>query len=56
MVLMMSIEKAPFMSNTWHGETDISLTDMCGNNPMKYHPGAVAAWKKLITYPDCAKP
>ena len=50
-------KKAPFMSNTWHGETDISLTDMCGNNPMKYHPGAVAAWEEAgYTIPDCAKP
>ncbi len=48
--------KAPFMSNTWHGETDIALTDMCGNNPIKYHPGAVAAWEEAgYTIPDCAK-
>lgn len=48
--------KAPFMSNAWHGETDIALTDMCGNNPIKYHPGAVAAWEEAgYTIPDCAK-
>ena len=48
--------KAPFMSNAWHGEIDIALTDMCGNNPIKYHPGAVAAWEEAgFTIPDCAK-
>lgn len=48
--------KAPFMSNSWHGETDIALTDMCGNNPIKYHPGAVAAWEEAgYSIPDCAK-
>ncbi len=48
--------KAPFMPNAWHGETDPALTDMCGNNPIKYHPGAVAAWEEAgYTIPDCAK-
>ena len=48
--------KAPFMPGTWHGETDIALTDMCGNNPVKYHPGAVAAWEEAgYKIPDCAK-
>lgn len=48
--------KAPFMPGVWHGETDIALTDMCGNNPVKYHPGAVAAWEEAgYTIPDCAK-
>ena len=48
--------KAPFMAGTWHGETDIALTDMCGNNPLKYHPGAVAAWEEAgYAIPDCAK-
>ncbi len=48
--------KAPFMSVTWHGETDVALTDMCGPNPIKYHPGAVAAWEEAgYTLPDCAK-
>ena len=31
--------KAPFMAGTWHGETDIALTDMCGNNPVEISPG-----------------
>ncbi len=48
--------KAPFMANSWHGETDIAKTDMCGLNPMKYHPGAVAAWEEAgFKIPDCAK-
>jgi len=48
--------KAPFMPNAWHGVTDPELTDMCGGNPMKYHPGAVAAWEEAgYTIPDCAK-
>ena len=48
--------KAPFMANAWHGETDVALTNMCGANPMKYHPGAVAAWEEAgYTIPDCAK-
>ncbi len=49
-------QKASFMSNAWHGETDPAVTDMCGNNPIKYHPGAVAAWEEAgYTIPDCAK-
>ena len=48
--------KAPFMPNSWHGETDIALTDMCGLNPLKYHPGAAAAWEDAgYSIPDCAK-
>ncbi len=48
--------KAPFMPAVWHGETDPALTDMCGPNPIKYHPGAVAAWEEAgYTLPDCAK-
>ncbi len=48
--------KAPFMPGTWHGETDLAFTDMCGPNPIKYHPGAVAAWEEAgYTLPDCAK-
>ncbi|MEL7116036.1 MAG: C4-dicarboxylate ABC transporter substrate-binding protein, partial [Pseudomonadota bacterium] len=48
--------KAPFMGSAWHGEVDMALTDMCGPNPIKYHPGAVAAWEEAgYTIPDCAK-
>jgi hypothetical protein len=29
---------------------------MCGLNPLKYHPGSVAAWEEAgYTIPDCAK-
>ena len=49
-------KKAPFMENTWLGETDIAVTDMCNGNPLTYHPGAVAAWEEAgFTIPDCAK-
>lgn len=48
--------KAPFMPNAWHGEVNPELTDMCGNSPIKYHPGAVAAWEEAgYSIPDCAK-
>jgi TRAP-type uncharacterized transport system substrate-binding protein len=49
-------QKAPFMANTWLGETDIAVTDMCKGNPLTYHPGAVAAWEEAgYPIPDCAK-
>ena len=36
--------------------SDIALTDMCGQNPIRYHPGAVAAWEEAgYTIPDCAQ-
>ena len=48
--------KAPFMPVSWHGETDPAITDMCGPNPLKYHPGAVAAWEEAgYKLPDCSK-
>ena len=48
--------KAAFMPVTWHGETDLALTDMCGDNPLKYHPGAVAAWEEAgYTIPECSQ-
>lgn len=48
--------KAPFMSTVWHGEIDPELTDMCGPNPIKYHPGAAAAWEEAgYELPACAK-
>lgn len=50
------VPKAPFMANAWHGKTETALTDMCGASPIKYHPGAVAAWEEAgYTIPDCAK-
>lgn len=51
------IAKAPFMSNTWLGETSVERSGMCGPNPVKYHAGAVRAWEEAgVTIPDCAKP
>ena len=49
--------KAPYMAYTALGETDPAVTGMCGPVPVKYHPGAVAAWEEAgHTVPDCAKP
>jgi TRAP-type uncharacterized transport system substrate-binding protein len=49
--------KAPIMRWVALGETDPAITGMCGANPIKYHPGAVAAWEEAgYTLPDCAKP
>ncbi len=49
--------KAPYMANTRLGETDPAITGMCGAVPVKYHPGAVAAWEEAgHTVPDCARP
>ena len=48
--------KAPVKPAAWHGETDPAITDMCGPNPLKYHPGAAAAWEEAgYDLPDCAK-
>ena len=41
--------KAPFMPNSWHGETDVALTDMCGLNPLKYHPVRSPPGKRPVT-------
>ncbi len=49
--------KAPFMAHVAIGELDPAVTGMCGPNPIKYHPGAVAAWEEAgFEIPDCAKP
>lgn len=49
--------KAPFAAYSGYGEIDDKLTGMCGPNPLKYHPGAVAAWEEAgYSVPDCAKP
>ena len=51
------VAKAPFMAHVALGELDPAVTGMCGPNPIKYHPGAVAAWEEAgHTVPDCAKP
>lgn len=49
--------KAPYMRFVQIGEIDAEVTGMCGAVPLKYHPGAVAAWEEAgLTVPDCAKP
>jgi len=49
--------KAPMMPTVWLGETDTSITGMCGPIPVKYHPGAVKAYEEAgISLPDCTKP
>ncbi|WP_126979077.1 TAXI family TRAP transporter solute-binding subunit [Frigidibacter oleivorans] len=49
--------KAPYMRYVLLGAIDAEDTGMCGPNPIKYHPGAVAAWEEAgYTVPDCAKP
>ena len=50
-------KKAPYMSYSGVGEIDPAKTGMCGAVPVKYHPGAVAAWEESgRKVPDCAKP
>ncbi len=51
------IAKAPFVKNMGVGVIDAKLSGFCGPNPLKYHPGAIAAWEDAgYTIPDCAKP
>jgi len=48
------VGKAPFMATTNVGTVGFGL---CGAVPVKYHPGAVAAYEEAgMTVPDCAKP
>ena len=48
------LNKAPFMGTTNIGTVGFGL---CGAVPVKYHPGAVAAYEEAgFTVPDCAKP
>jgi len=48
------LSKTPFMATTNVGSVGLG---MCGPVPVKYHPGAVAAYEEAgITVPDCAKP
>ena len=49
--------KAPFMVNVNLGVLDAVESGFCGAMPLKYHPGAVAAWEEAgFKIPDCAKP
>ena len=48
------LTKAPYMATTNVGSVGFG---MCGAVPVKYHPGAVAAYEEAgMTVPDCAKP
>lgn len=48
------LTKAPYMATTRVGSVGLGL---CGAVPVKYHPGAVAAYEEAgMTVPDCAKP
>ncbi len=50
-------DKAPYMRLVQLGKIAAEDTGMCGPNPIKYHPGAVAAWEEAgYTVPECAKP
>jgi TRAP-type uncharacterized transport system substrate-binding protein len=49
--------KTPWAKNIGVGELDAVKSGFCGPNPLKYHPGAIAAWEEAgYTVPDCAKP
>lgn len=51
------VAKTPFVKNMGIGVIDARLSGFCGPNPLKYHPGAIAAWEEAgYTIPDCAKP
>jgi TRAP-type uncharacterized transport system substrate-binding protein len=48
------LTKAPYMGTTQVGSVG---TGLCGPIPLKYHPGAVAAYEEAgLTVPECAKP
>lgn len=44
-------------SMQYGGLGEVNTNAVCGANPLKYHPGAVAAWEQAgYTIPKCAKP
>ena len=48
--------KTPYMKNVNLAVLDPEASGFCGVNPLKYHPGAIAAWEEAgYTVPDCAK-
>ncbi|MFZ7089890.1 TAXI family TRAP transporter solute-binding subunit [Primorskyibacter sp. 2E233] len=48
--------KTAYMPNVNVAVLDAEASGFCGVNPLKYHPGAVAAWEEAgYTVPDCAK-
>ncbi|MEM9062306.1 MAG: TAXI family TRAP transporter solute-binding subunit [Pseudomonadota bacterium] len=49
--------KTPWAGTIGVGVLDAVESGFCGPNPLKYHPGAVAAWEEAgYSVPDCAKP
>lgn len=49
--------KAPFAAKSGYGELAPEVSGFCGAVPLKYHPGAIAAWEEAgFDVPDCAKP
>jgi len=47
--------KSPALPNVGLAEMNADRSSFCGPNPVKYHPGAVAAWKEAgYTLPACA--
>ncbi len=50
------IAKSPALKNGGIGVVAQEFTAVCGPNPVKYHPGAVAAWEEAgYAIPDCAE-
>ncbi|MEZ5652482.1 MAG: TAXI family TRAP transporter solute-binding subunit [Burkholderiaceae bacterium] len=49
--------KVPWGKHLGIGVLDAKRSGFCGAMPLKYHPGAVAAWEEAgHKVPDCAKP
>lgn len=49
--------RTPYAKNINAGVLDAELNGTCGANPIKFHPGAVAAWEEAGHYvPVCARP
>jgi hypothetical protein len=49
--------KTAYAKNIGAGVLDPQKSGFCGANPLKYHPGAVAAWEEAgYDVPDCAEP
>lgn len=48
--------KVPYGNTIGVGVLDPESSGFCGANPLKYHPGAVAAWEEAgYDVPDCAQ-
>ncbi|MGG7564553.1 TAXI family TRAP transporter solute-binding subunit [Rhodovulum sp. DZ06] len=49
--------KVPYGGTVNFGVLDADASGFCGPNPVKYHPGAVAAWEEAgYEVPACARP